>query len=70
MLCTATNTSPVQRAYMILQMVTSKTENLITSEVLFLLGTLKIPVKIQRTMKMKENALKRRNEHLITFCLV
>ena len=45
MLCTATNTSPVQRAYMILQMVTSKTENLITSEVLFLLGTLKIPVK-------------------------
>ena len=45
MLCTATNTSPVQRGYMILQMVTSKTENLITSEVLFLLGTLKIPVK-------------------------
>ena len=48
MLCTAANTSPVERGYTILQMVTSKHRNQITSEnleVLFLLGTLKIPVK-------------------------
>ena len=48
MLCTAANTCPVQRGYTILQMVTSKRKNQITLEnleVLFLLGTLKIPVK-------------------------
>ena len=48
MLCTAANTSPVERGYTILQMVTSKHRNQITSEnleVLFLLETLKIPVK-------------------------
>ena len=48
MLCTAANTSPVERGYMILQMVTSNRRNWITSEnleVLLLLGTLKIPVK-------------------------
>ena len=48
MLWTAPNTSPVERGYAILQMVTSKRKNRITSknlEVLFLLGTLKIAVK-------------------------
>ena len=48
MLCTAANTSPVERGYTILQMVTSKRRNRIASEnleLLFLLGTLKIPVK-------------------------
>ena len=71
MLCTAANTSPVVRGYTILQMVTPKRRNRITSEnleVLFLLE--RYQLKIQRTMKMKENALKRRNEQLITFYLV
>ena len=71
MLCTAANTSPVVRDYTILQMVTPKRRNRITSEnleVLFLLE--RYQLKIQRTMKMKENALKRRNEQLITFYLV
>ena len=48
MLCTAANTSPVEKGYMILKMVASKRRNHITSEnleVLFLLGTLKISVK-------------------------
>ena len=48
MLCAAANTSPVERGYTILQMVRSKRRNWITSEnleVLFLLGTLKIPIK-------------------------
>ena len=48
MLCTAPNTSPVERGYAIIQMVTSKRKNRITSknlDVLFLLGTLKIAVK-------------------------
>ena len=73
MLCTAANTSPVERGYTILKIIASKRRNRITLEnleVLLLLGTLKIPVKIQKTMKMKENALKRRNEHLIRFYLV
>ena len=48
MLCTAANTSPVERGYTILQIVASKRRNRITLEnleVLLLLGTLKIPVK-------------------------
>ena len=48
MLCTAANTSPVERGYTILQMVCAKRRNRITPanlEILFLLGTLKIPVK-------------------------
>ena len=48
MLCTAANTSPVERGYTILKMVTSKCRNQIAlenSEFLFSLGTLKIPVK-------------------------
>ena len=48
MLCAAANTSPVERGYTILQMVTSKSRNRITFknlEVLLLLETLKIPVK-------------------------
>ena len=71
LLCTAANTSPVVRGYTIQQMATAKRRNRITSEnleVLFLLE--RYQLKIQRTMKMKENALKRRNEQLITFYLV
>ena len=48
MLCTAANTSPVERGYTILQMICAKRRNRISSsnlEILFLLGTLKIPVK-------------------------
>ena len=48
MLCTAANTSPVERGYTILKIIASKRRNRITLEnleVLLLLGTLKIPVK-------------------------
>ena len=47
-LCTAANTFPIERGYTILQMVASKRRNWIASEnleLLFLLGTLKIPVE-------------------------
>ena len=46
--CTAANTSPVEGGYTILKMVTSKRRNRIALknlDLLFLLGTLKIPVK-------------------------
>ena len=63
MLCTAANTSPVERGYTILQIVASKRRNRITLEnleVLLLLGTLKIPVKNPKDYENERKRLEKK----------
>ena len=63
MLCTAANTSPVERGYTILQIVASKRRNRITLEnleVLLLLGTLKIPVKDPKDYENERKRLEKK----------
>ena len=63
MISTATNTSPVERGYTILQIIASKRRNRISPEnleLLFLLGTLKIPVKSAEDYKQERKRLEKK----------